>query len=72
VDVLLKRLRFPEGQRISVVLTGGLFHRESPLIKMISARLHDRAEVVADGAPSRRRLGDAWPFSSPVTRRRTP
>jgi N-acetylglucosamine kinase-like BadF-type ATPase len=46
VDVLLKRLRFPEGQRISVVLTGGLFHKGSPLIKMISARLHDRAEVV--------------------------
>ncbi len=46
VDVLLKRLRFPEDQRISVVLTGGLFHKESPLIRMISARLHDRAEVV--------------------------
>jgi N-acetylglucosamine kinase-like BadF-type ATPase len=46
VDVLLKRLRFPEGQRISVVLTGGLFHEGSPLINMIRARLHDRAEVV--------------------------
>jgi N-acetylglucosamine kinase-like BadF-type ATPase len=46
VDVLLKRLPFPRGGRISVVLTGGLFHKGSPLIQMIRARLHDRAEVV--------------------------
>ncbi|MDQ7826563.1 MAG: BadF/BadG/BcrA/BcrD ATPase family protein [Candidatus Eremiobacteraeota bacterium] len=51
VDVLLKRLRFPEGQRITIVLTGGLFHEGSPLIGMIRGRLHDRAEVVKIAHP---------------------
>ncbi|MHC9540296.1 MAG: N-acetylglucosamine kinase [Vulcanimicrobiota bacterium] len=51
VDVLLKRLRFPEEQRISVVLTGGLFHEGSPLVGMIRRRLHDRAEVMRIAHP---------------------
>jgi len=51
VDVLLKRLRFSEGQRITVVLTGGLFHEGSPLTGMIRGRLRDRAEVIKIAHP---------------------
>ncbi|MGB8954368.1 MAG: BadF/BadG/BcrA/BcrD ATPase family protein [Tumebacillaceae bacterium] len=50
VRVLLDNLHFSEA-KVSVALTGGMFHPGSPLIEMVRDRLEERAQVIVSDKP---------------------